>query len=109
MFARLFAVASLAAFAVAGPAPLALRDQCNTGSINCCNSVQQANDVANVLSLFGIASVLDGVTGQVAMGCDPTALVGGSGAQCQQQPVCCTGNKFNGLINIGCSPINVNA
>ncbi|KAF1982441.1 hypothetical protein K402DRAFT_424548 [Aulographum hederae CBS 113979] len=25
-----------------------------------------------------------------------------------QQPVCCTGNTFTGLIAIGCTPINVN-
>ncbi|KAF9220833.1 fungal hydrophobin [Gyrodon lividus] len=108
MFARLFAVASLAALAVASPAPLAARDQCNTGAINCCNSVQDANQVSQIFGLFGLADVLAGVTGQVGLGCSPITAVGlGSGASCTQQPVCCTGNTFNGLINVGCSPVNV--
>ncbi|KAF8427666.1 hypothetical protein L210DRAFT_3652552 [Boletus edulis BED1] len=54
MFARLFAVASLAALAVAGPAPLIVRDQCNTGSINCCNRVYQAHEINNLLGIFGV-------------------------------------------------------
>ncbi|KAH0834987.1 fungal hydrophobin [Lanmaoa asiatica] len=97
-FARLFAVASLAAIAVASPAPLAVRDQCNTGTINCCNSVQQANDANTLLSAFGLVNVLAGVTGQVGLGCTPISVVGlGSGAKCQQQPVCCTGNNYVSL------------
>ncbi|KAF8438912.1 hypothetical protein L210DRAFT_3403562 [Boletus edulis BED1] len=50
MFARLFAVASLAALAVAGPAPFIVREQCNTGSINCCNRVYQASRSVRVVS-----------------------------------------------------------
>ncbi|KAI9570834.1 hypothetical protein HD554DRAFT_2037289 [Boletus coccyginus] len=29
-----------------------------------------------------------------------------TGASCTQQPVCCTNNNFNGLINLGCPPID---
>ncbi|KIJ69689.1 hypothetical protein HYDPIDRAFT_104286 [Hydnomerulius pinastri MD-312] len=89
--------------------PLLVAADCNTGSINCCNSVQQANDPSTVgiFSLLGLAAPL---TGQVGFGCSPLTVVGtGKGANCQQQPVCCTGNHFNGLINVGCSPVNINA
>ncbi|KAF8137151.1 hypothetical protein EV363DRAFT_1157137 [Boletus edulis] len=58
MFARLFAVAFLAALAVAGPAPFIVREQCNTGSINCCNRVYQASrsahEINNLLGIFGV-------------------------------------------------------
>ncbi|KAH7884646.1 hydrophobin-3 precursor [Phlebopus sp. FC_14] len=108
MFVRFLTVASLAALAVAGP--VHARDQCNTGAINCCNSVQQASTVNSIFGLLGMPDVLTGVTGLVGTGCTPITVVGtGSGAECEQQPVCCTGNKMNGLINIGCTPINLNA
>ncbi|KIJ63808.1 hypothetical protein HYDPIDRAFT_91924 [Hydnomerulius pinastri MD-312] len=111
MFARLFAVASLAALAVAGPTSVYARDgQCNTGAINCCNNVQSASEFSQLFSMLGLGDVLAGVTGDVGTDCTPITVVGtGSGATCQQQPVCCTDNTFNGLINIGCSPINLNA
>ncbi|KIJ46686.1 hypothetical protein M422DRAFT_84046, partial [Sphaerobolus stellatus SS14] len=83
--------------------------QCNTGDAQCCNSVGAANSLpgaSTILSLLGI--VLQDVTADVALGCTPISVIGvGSGANCAQQPVCCTNNQFNGLINIGCSPISL--
>ncbi|KAG0696061.1 hydrophobin [Suillus ampliporus] len=102
MFARLFAVASLAVFAVA--------DQCNTGSIQCCQSsstVQQYNAAAPLLSLIPIVA---DVTAMIGLGCSPITVVGtGSGCEANQEPLCCSGNKYNGLVNLGCSPINIGA
>ncbi|KAF8553190.1 fungal hydrophobin [Imleria badia] len=108
MFARLFAVASLAALAVASP--LVVRDQtCTTGTMNCCNSVQDASTVTQLFGLLGVADILAGVTGPVGLGCSPLTIVGIAGNSCSQQTVCCTGNNFNGLVNVGCTPINVAA
>ncbi|KAF9224193.1 hypothetical protein BS17DRAFT_817089 [Gyrodon lividus] len=60
-----------------------------------------------LLGLLG--AVLPNVQGLVGLGCTPITVVGtGSGAVCTQQPVCCTGNTYSGLINVGCSPINLN-
>ncbi|KAH7882845.1 hydrophobin [Phlebopus sp. FC_14] len=109
MFAHLFAVASLAAIALA--TPLVVRDgECNTGPVNCCNNVQDVSDASAILSQINLADVLAGVVGQVGFDCSPiTGLGMGSGATCQQQSVCCNGNRLNGLININCSPVNINA
>ncbi|KAF9240422.1 hydrophobin-251 [Melanogaster broomeanus] len=106
MFARLFAVASLAALAVAQPERLAARGgDCNTGDIQCCSTVQSANSLTSMFAAAGLASVLAGVTTPVGLNC--VSVIGSN--TCQQQPVCCDENNYNGLVNIGCSPVNVNA
>ncbi|EGN94177.1 hypothetical protein SERLA73DRAFT_115110 [Serpula lacrymans var. lacrymans S7.3] len=114
MFSRVSAVSFTLLFALlatASPTPeIVARDtnQCNTGSISCCNSVQSVSNpgVASLLGLLGV--VVGDITGQVGVGCSPITVIGaGSGSTCDQQPVCCTGNQFGGLINIGCSPITL--
>ncbi|KAG0707992.1 fungal hydrophobin [Suillus ampliporus] len=108
MFARLFAVASLVVFAVATPTGSG-SSQCNTGSIQCCQSsstVQQFNALA---PLLGLIPIVADVTALLGFGCSPLTVVGtGSGCVANQEPLCCTGNAYNGLVNIGCSPINLN-
>nr|ABG33849.1 hydrophobin [Paxillus involutus] len=107
MFTRVFTVVSVAALAIAGAAPTS---QCNTGTTQCCNNVQSASSMNQLLSAVGFVNVLAGLTGNVGTDCTPITAVGtGSGADCTAQPVCCTDNTFNGLINIGCTPININA
>ncbi|TEB23099.1 hydrophobin-251 [Coprinellus micaceus] len=102
------AVLALAAVATAAPTDPPPGGQCNTGPIQCCNSVQQAsNPVVGLLAgLLGI--VLGPLTGQVGLNCSPISVIGLPGNSCSAQPVCCTGNNFNGLIVVGCSPININ-
>ncbi|KAF7440121.1 hypothetical protein PC9H_000465 [Pleurotus ostreatus] len=77
---------------------------CSTGPVQCCNDlVDRSNHTVGILiGLLGI--VLGPVTGLFGLGCSP--LLGG-GAKCQSQTVCCSDNKFSGIINIGCSPINI--
>ncbi|KAF8966179.1 fungal hydrophobin-domain-containing protein [Flammula alnicola] len=83
-------------------------NQCNTGSLQCCNSVQSASSsaVTTLLGLLGV--VLSGVTGLVGITCSPITAIGASGTSCSEQPVCCENNSFNGIIAIGCTPININ-
>ncbi|KAI5994894.1 hydrophobin-3 precursor [Pisolithus orientalis] len=110
MFSRVFAIASLAALAVAGPLVARDSSQCNTGPIQCCQQVQQASDFDSIFQELGIANVFAGITGQIGTSCTPITVVGtGSGAQCNAQTVCCSGNQWGGLVNVGCMPINVNA
>ncbi|KAF5310913.1 hypothetical protein D9619_007758 [Psilocybe cf. subviscida] len=104
------AVATLAAATPArrndgGSAP---SNQCNTGSLQCCNSVQNANSasIAGLLGLLGI--VVGTITGQVGVTCSPITVIGASGTSCSAQPVCCTNNSFNGVVALGCTPINLN-
>ncbi|KAK7438441.1 Hydrophobin-3 [Stygiomarasmius scandens] len=82
--------------------------QCNTGALQCCNSVQAANSsaVSTLAGLLGI--VLGPITGQVGLTCNPISVIGVGGNSCSAQPVCCTGNNFNGLIVAGCTPVNLN-
>ncbi|KAF8055412.1 hydrophobin-251 [Lyophyllum atratum] len=77
-------------------------------STSCCNSVQNADDksVAGILGFLGVA--VQGLTGQVGLTCNPISGIGIGGNSCASQPVCCTDNSFNGVIALGCSPINVN-
>jgi len=83
--------------------------QCNTGPIQCCDSVQNANEgiIPELLALLGLTGISPDT--KVGTNCSPISGVGvGGGSQCSQEPVCCSNNQFNGLINIGCSPININ-
>ncbi|KAF8993276.1 hydrophobin, partial [Cyathus striatus] len=82
--------------------------QCNTGPVQCCNSVQSASDptTASLLGLLGI--VLSPITALIGFNCSPLSVAGIGGNSCTAQPVCCTNNQFNGLIALGCNPININ-
>ncbi|KAF5379798.1 hypothetical protein D9615_005666 [Tricholomella constricta] len=37
----------------------------------------------------------------------PSPIGLGSDANCRQTPMCCSSNNYNGLVVIGCTPINV--
>ncbi|KAK7460985.1 sc3 hydrophobin [Stygiomarasmius scandens] len=104
---KLLAVSALATLAAA--TPLETRQgQCNTGEIQCCNSVQSANSssLAGLLGILG--AVLGPITGQVGVTCSPISVIGVGGNSCTAQPVCCENNSFNGIIALGCTPININ-
>ncbi|KDR72928.1 hypothetical protein GALMADRAFT_73295 [Galerina marginata CBS 339.88] len=104
----------MAVFVAAAPTPGGsegdIHNSCNTGPIQCCNSlIASDSKQANLLtSLLGIA--VGTVSGQLGVQCSPITLIGtGEGASCSSSPVCCSNNSFNGLVAIGCSPININA
>ncbi|EIW76601.1 hydrophobin [Coniophora puteana RWD-64-598 SS2] len=82
--------------------------QCTTGALSCCNNVQHVSDVSDQLGQLGLGDLLNGIDGQVGFQCTPIMGIGaGQGATCISEPVCCDNNSFNGLINLGCSPITV--
>ncbi|KAK7027330.1 hypothetical protein VNI00_015293 [Paramarasmius palmivorus] len=87
---------------------LVAADQCNTGPVQCCNSLQSANEpsVAGLLGLLGIA--VQSVTGQVGVTCNPISVIGIGSNSCSAQTVCCENNSFNGVVALGCTPININ-
>ncbi|KAH9477480.1 sc3 hydrophobin [Psilocybe cubensis] len=82
--------------------------QCNTGDLQCCNSVQAGDSdaVSSILGLLGI--VLQDVTALVGLNCSPLSVIGIGGNSCTAQPVCCTNNSFHGLVALGCTPVNIN-
>ncbi|OCB86232.1 fungal hydrophobin [Sanghuangporus baumii] len=104
---KLAVVSSLAILAVATPTPQSA-SQCNTGELQCCDSVQSSssNAIAALLSILGV--VLQGVDVPVGVTCSPITVVGAGSAGCDAAPVCCENNNFNGLISLGCTPININ-
>ncbi|KAI9460682.1 fungal hydrophobin-domain-containing protein [Boletus coccyginus] len=116
-FIILFSVVAFVGVANAAPTELELEvrqvSQCNTGEVHCCDSTYSSASTF-VTGLFGLLGLppptinVDG-TQVVGISCSPTTEGGtGSGSSCTQQPVCCTGNTFNGIINIGCAPITIN-
>ncbi|KAF4618828.1 hypothetical protein D9613_010048 [Agrocybe pediades] len=115
MFARVYSVfffllfaLPLLASATAVPRTDGPSNQCNTGTISCCNQVGSASSLGlgSLLGLLGV--VLDPITAIIGLNCSPINVIGLGGNSCSAQPVCCTGNTFGGLINLGCSPINLN-
>ncbi|KAH6907307.1 hydrophobin-319 [Coprinopsis sp. MPI-PUGE-AT-0042] len=91
---KLLSALALATLAVAAPGgtPTPPPPSCSTGTVECCNSVQAANNpvVGILASLLGIESYLGPPLASTA------------------QTACCTGNNFSGAIVVGCSPININ-
>ncbi|KAF8120590.1 fungal hydrophobin [Boletus edulis] len=112
MFIRLstifFYVVALVGVASAVPTDLVLRDSCNSGSVNCCQSVQSSysNQIIELFGFLGLPMPAGGT--QIGLTCSPVTLGGSStGSVCTQQTVCCTGNTFYG-VSTACSPININ-
>jgi hypothetical protein len=106
MFARIFAVASLVAFALAD-------GQCNTSNIQCCESsttvcesifrsrvrwLTNGSQVAkyNAASgIMGLAAIVADVTAVVGLSCSPVSVVGtGAGCEANQEPLCCSNNEY---------------
>ncbi|KAF8204666.1 hydrophobin-315, partial [Pholiota molesta] len=82
--------------------------QCNTDSVQCCDSTSTASNPVTALLLGSLGIPIGSVTGLVGLTCSPITGVGVSGTSCSQQPVCCTNNSFNGVVALGCTPVNIN-
>ncbi|KAI9063617.1 hydrophobin-251 [Trametes sanguinea] len=104
MFARVSALAVLALPLLAAATPVR-RGNCNTGSMQCCNSVHDTkeNAVSTLLGLLGLDA--NSLTGQVGLQCSGISAVGAGQSNCQATPVCCENNNVGGLVSIGCVPI----
>ncbi|KAF8553862.1 fungal hydrophobin [Imleria badia] len=100
MFARVFALLPLALLASA--------QSCSSENQYCCNSVQTVSQVTQILP--GLSTIFANIGANVPLGlvCSPLTVIGVAGNSCNQQTVCCENNNFNGLINVGCTPINAN-
>ncbi|PPQ82518.1 hypothetical protein CVT24_006386 [Panaeolus cyanescens] len=83
--------------AVAPPSPTPPpASQCNTGGLQCCNSVQQASNVPILGPIFSLLDiVVEPITALVGVNCSPIDVLGiGAGGACTAQPVCCQNNSF---------------
>ncbi|KAF9043359.1 hypothetical protein BJ165DRAFT_1405682 [Panaeolus papilionaceus] len=74
-----------------------------SGLIQCCKQVMDLESA----SFTGLASVLDidlaAFSGPVGLGCSPI-IVFGSDSSCNGQAVCCSSEKYDGLLHLGCIP-----
>nr|AHZ18301.1 hydrophobin 5 [Tricholoma vaccinum] len=102
-------VATVVAFVAATPIPdAASSPQCNTGPIQCCQSVYQSQTTSHSILANLVGLDVQSLTASIGTQCSPLTVGGlAAGAKCSQQPVCCSGNNFSGLIVVGCSPINL--
>ncbi|KAF8521894.1 hydrophobin-315 [Hysterangium stoloniferum] len=102
-----FGLAFPAVFGLLAAAASTPLSQCNTGSRKCCKNVGAAGTSPISALLKPLNIVLDDPTVIVGLGCTPLKLVGGGkGADCAQHAVCCKEVKFNGVVNVGCTPIS---
>ncbi|KAG1735588.1 fungal hydrophobin [Suillus paluster] len=104
MIASIFALLPFALFAAAQSS------QCDTGTIQCCQSSTSYSGAQSIfyeLGLVDVAAVVDAVVGLECSGI--TGVGTSSGCTGTQQPLCCEDNKYNGVISLGCTPIGVNA
>ncbi|KAI0029934.1 hypothetical protein K488DRAFT_15455, partial [Vararia minispora EC-137] len=60
---------------------------CNSGSVQCCNQVQEVSAPTLSPPYALIPGFLQGANFPVGTDCSPLAL--GAGGQCNQQTVCC--------------------
>ncbi|TFY82971.1 hypothetical protein EWM64_g1038 [Hericium alpestre] len=101
-------ISAICTYALVGMAAVAAAEPVRRGGAPTTTTVTVSNSpgIAGLLGLLGI--VLQGVNIPVGVTCDPITVIGAGGASCNQQAVCCQNNNFNGLINIGCTPVNLN-
>ncbi|KAJ2935429.1 hypothetical protein H1R20_g1664, partial [Candolleomyces eurysporus] len=112
-FARFFSIVattSLFLSATAAPHSGSPADQCNGGSAVCCNDVQlhDAIDV-RISALLGLLGIeIGGLKDFISSGCSAINLpILGSSSECSpHQQLCCQNNFYNGLVTVGCAPIN---
>ncbi|KAL1742957.1 Sc3 protein [Schizophyllum fasciatum] len=82
-------------------------NSCSSGPVQCCNQVTSANNQSASLLLGLLGIVLQDLNVLIGISCTPISVLGGGDNECTSQTVCCENNSFNGLINIGCAPINI--
>ncbi|KAL1721390.1 hydrophobin 6 [Schizophyllum commune] len=83
------------------------QDQCSSGTLQCCESTTKSSDIDRVhlSSLLGVD--VGSITGLIGKNCSPVSVVGvGAGSTCDAQTVCCDGDSFDGLVNLGCKSGN---
>ncbi|TFK64219.1 fungal hydrophobin [Pluteus cervinus] len=110
MFSRTLSATSVAVLALASVAFANDPSQCNTGSIQCCESTQDASSLTALTTLLLDSLDIDvgSLTALVGLTCSPVTVIGTGGTDCSQQPVCCENDSFNGVVALGCTPINLN-
>ncbi|KAK0217167.1 hydrophobin 2 [Armillaria fumosa] len=112
MFARLsaftLAVLTLPVLASATVLPRGgTGSSCSSGTLQCCNSVQDPSSSAVQTALAPLGLNLGDIAADVGLTCDPITVIGVGSNPCSTQAACCTGQNYNGFAVLGCIPVNV--
>jgi len=107
MFSKILFVATFIAAVFAGDLPAS---QCAVGHLQCCDSVQPAGSDAASQLLALVGANVQGVAVPIGITCSPISVIAvGAASNCAAQPVCCEDNNYNGVVAVGCTPVNVGA
>ncbi|OJJ75893.1 hypothetical protein ASPBRDRAFT_38225 [Aspergillus brasiliensis CBS 101740] len=83
-------------------------DTCNSGSLQCCSSLQSSLSDNSGTSITGLVPVnLQGLTGMIGLGCTPIGVLGAGQAPCNAQTACCAGDTY-GTLTLACNPLDPN-
>ncbi|EIW55694.1 hydrophobin-315 [Trametes versicolor FP-101664 SS1] len=103
-----FVLGALPLLAAATPLDTRAAGKCSTGSLQCCNSVQKANDPATSLLLALLGIDVQSIDALVGITCSPITVVGvATGNSCNAQAVCCKNNNVGGAVSLGCVPVTL--
>jgi len=102
-FIAAFAVAT-SVTASATPVVRGGGSECNTGTLQCCDSTAYSDDPI-VGTLDGLADTDIPVGASIPLGIACYGILVAS--SCTAQPVCCDNVSQHGLINVGCTPVNI--
>ncbi|KAF8990927.1 fungal hydrophobin-domain-containing protein, partial [Cyathus striatus] len=81
---------------------------CDTGDLQCCDTTGTATTPSIAALLTQLSIVVPDITALIGATCSPISGVGVGGNSCTAQPVCCSNDSFNGVIVLGCTPVNIN-
>ncbi|PWN40759.1 hypothetical protein IE81DRAFT_325279 [Ceraceosorus guamensis] len=82
---------------------------CSVGTAQCCGTTKSGDDAKDLGALLGFTDLV----GTLGLSCQkiPINIIGAAANvdnQCKQTPVCCTGERHNGLVQVGCTPLPIN-
>ncbi|KAL0575460.1 hypothetical protein V5O48_006512 [Marasmius crinis-equi] len=105
MFSRVHNVFFFALLAAA--MPIGNAQSCDTGPIQCCNSVVKASDSAAAAAFKALNIPAPDPNTMVGLACTPTTVIGVGGGGCSAYAVCCKDDSHSGIVAIDCKPVTL--
>ncbi|KAG6330894.1 hypothetical protein ID866_8194 [Astraeus odoratus] len=87
--------------------PSSTSNPCKNGSLQCCSSTGSYGSDTNVDSIVNLLDIGNQVSKGEKCGLSCSHIGVGQINKCTGQTVCCNKNNWNGVINVGCSNINL--